>query len=241
MSGPPSPHVRRRLNPRISANDLARYMVASQTGQIGIIKRSRESGSAPRIRYSLARQELRGFLCDPARTSRHLVAIRNRFEQRADVTSLDSWAQEDARLSLDLIDAFIRMENKIAGAKFEAAPRQQSPLVLAGVDVSVYLDVMMTRERSGKAEVGGILFRLSKADDGETAASKRQDMGVYAATLALMQVQTNLANGRIPHHQLSASFDIQAGDVHYAPQRYTQRTQNLENACRFIASMWDSA
>jgi hypothetical protein len=62
-----------------------------------------------------------------------------------------------------------------------------------------------------------------------------------AATLALMQVQTNLANGRIPHHQLSASFDIQAGDVHYAPQRYTQRAQNLENACRFIASIWESA
>jgi len=85
------------------------------------------------------------------------------------------------------------------------------------------------------------LFRLSKADDVEAAAGKRQEMGVYAATLALMQVRTNLANGRIPHHQLSASFDIQAGEVHYAPQRYTLRAQNLENACRFIAVKWESA
>jgi hypothetical protein len=93
MARPSSPHVRHRPNPRISANELARYMVASQTGQIGIIRRARESGSAQRIRYSEARQELRGYLCDLGRTTRKLAAIRNRFEQMADDPALDSWAR----------------------------------------------------------------------------------------------------------------------------------------------------
>jgi len=216
-------------------------MVASQTGQIGIIRRARESATAQRIRYTNARQELRNYLCDPTRTSRSLGAIRNRFEQRADDASLDNWAREDARLSIDVVAAFSRMENQIAGARFEAAPRQQPPLMLAGVAVSVFLDVLMTRTRGTGDEIGGILFRMTKADDGEAAVAKRNEMGIYAATLALLQVQARPAGNRVPHHQLCASFDIQAADVHYAPRTYIQRAQNLENACRFIAAMWETA
>jgi hypothetical protein len=216
-------------------------MVASQTGQIGIIRRARESGTAQRIRYSDARQELRGYLSDLGRTSRKLVTIRNRFEQMADDPVLDNWAREDARMSLDVVDAFTGMENKIAGARFEAAPRKQPLLTLAGIEVSVYLDVMMTRTRGATEEIGGVLFRLTKADDGEAAAAKRSEMETYAATLALLQVQTHLAGGKTPHHQLCAAFDIQAGEVYPAPRTFIQRAQNLENACKFIAAMWESA
>jgi len=216
-------------------------MVAGQTGQIGIIRRARESNTAQRIRYSEVRQELRAHLCDLGRSGRGLAAIRSRFEQMADDASLDNWTREDARLSVDVIDGFAGMANKIAGGRFEPAPRQQPMLKLSGVDVSVYLDVMMTRTRGTKDEIGGVLFRLTKADDGETATAKREEMGLYAATLALMQVQANLSNGRTPHHQLCAAFDIQAGDVHYAPRTFVRRAQDMENACRFIAAMWHSA
>jgi hypothetical protein len=159
----------------------------------------------------------------------------------AEDSALDNWTREDARLSVDLIDAFGGMENKIAGGRFEAAPRRQPMLALSGVQVSVHLDLLMTRSRGPDEEVGGVLFRLSKADDGDTAIAKRQEMGLYAATLALMQVRANLSGGRISHHQLCASFDVQAGDVHFAPRTFVRRAQDMESACRFIAAMWSTA
>lgn len=126
--------------------------------------------------------------------------------------------------------------------RFVAAPERQAKLMLAGVAVSVQLNVLAERERAGRLEVGGILFRLTKADDEtETAAAKRHEMGAYAATLAHMQVQAVIGDGREPHHQLCASLDIQAGDVHTAPRTYATKAKALEDACRFIAALWDAA
>lgn len=241
MARSPSPHARVHQLPRISANDLARYMVSSPTAQIGIIRRARESLVPPRARYSTARQELRAYLSDTGRASRQAIAIRNRFQQRADDPSLDAWTREDARLSIDLMDAFLRMENKIAGLRFEPAPRRQPPLALAGVEVSVSLDLFISRSRANQDEVGGVLFRLTKADDSEAAMAKRNDMGGYAATLAFMQARATAATGKVAHHQLCASIDIQAGDVHYATRSYQQKMTNLESACRIIAAMWNVA
>jgi hypothetical protein len=66
-------------------------------------------------------------------------------------------------------------------------------------------------------------------------------MGMYAATLAHLQVQQNLAGNREPHHQLCLSIDVQCREVHIAPRTSVQRAQNLENACRFIAALWETA
>ena len=110
-----------------------------------------------------------------------------------------------------------------------------------GVTVSVFLNVLMVRDRGDNEEVGGVLFRMTKADDEtEAAAAKRKEIGAYAATLALMQIQAR-PGARQPHHQLCASFDIQCEDVHMAPRTYLTKAKELENACRFIAAMWEVA
>ena len=217
-------------------------MVAGETGKIGIIVRSRDAKAAAAARYSDVRDAIKGYLCNPARTSRTLAEIGLTFEQKAADTSLGNWAREDARLSVDVLKALARMENKLAGMRFVPAPDRQAKLILAGVAVSVQLNVLTERDRAGKLEVGGVLFRLTKADDEtESAAAKRHEMGAYAATLAYMQVQAGIAGNRQPHHQLCASLDIQAGDVHTAPRTYATKAKALEDACRFIAAMWDTA
>ena len=217
-------------------------MVAGETGKLGIIRRARDSEAAVRARYSDVRDEIRAYLCNPARTRRTLDDIRVRFEARAEDPALGNWARENARLSMDVLNSLARMENKIAGGRFVPAPKNQKPLMLSGVIVSVYLDVMMVRERNGQDEIGGVLFRMTKADEEtEAAAAKRRDMGGFAATLAFMQVQKNQSGERVPHHQLCASFDIQCEEVHYAPRTYVSKAKALEDACRFIAALWETA
>lgn len=201
-------------------------MVAGETGKIGIIRQSRDAETATVVRYSGVREAIKEYLCDPARTPRTLAAARVAFEQKAADTALGNWAREDARLSVDVLDALARMENQFSHMRFVAAPERQPKLTLSGVAVSVRLDVLTHRERAGRDEMGGILFRMTKADDEtEGAAAKRREMGGYAATLALMQAARALSGNRQTHHQLCASFDIQCRDVHVAPRTYVSKAK----------------
>lgn len=217
-------------------------MVAGETGKLGIIRRSREAKAAATTRYGKVREDIIAYLCDAGRSARTLAALRNKYAAMADDPTLSNWAREDARLSVDVLASLARMENKLAGGRFVAAPQKQIPLVLNGVTVSVFLNVLAVRERAGVAEVGGVLFRMTKADEEtEAAASKRKEIGAYSATLAMMQTQARPLRDHQPHHQLCASFDIQCEDVHVAPRTYVTRAKELENACRFIAVMWNEA
>lgn len=107
-------------------------MVAGDTGRMGIIRNARDYTTPSRIRYSAVRQEIRAYLCDMGRGERTLNAMRARFDQKAADPALGTWDREDARLSVDVLDALARMNNQISGARFVAAPPRQAPLVMAG-------------------------------------------------------------------------------------------------------------
>jgi len=109
------------------------------------------------------------------------------------------------------------MQNQLGGIAFRGAPSRQMPLTLAGIEVSVKVDLLVE-------QIGGALFRFTKADEEtESAAAKRRDMGMYAATLVYMQVAKNLVGNHAPHYQLCMSVDVQAEDVHIAPRSYALR------------------
>lgn len=163
------------------------------------------------------------------------------FDQRVDDASLSDFVRDDAAKSLDAFDAFDRMRNEIAGFDYQPAPKRQPKLTLADVPVSVYADVLIHRDYRGVGQIGGAIFRMTLPDEeeGESATTKRREMGLYAATLVQMHIRENLAGNRTPAHQLCWAIDVQCGEKHIAPRTYAQRAQNLENACRFIAAMWD--
>ena len=233
-------HIRHHPTPRITANDLARYVVSTETGKIGIIRRARESVTAPRLRYRDAREATRAYLGDLNRKKAIIYKARDEFERRTTDPSLTDFVREDAKLSMDVLDALLRMDNQLAAFEFATAPRSQKKLELGGVDVSVNVDLLTLRTKGSDELIGGALFRFTKADDEtDAAASKRREIGGYAATLVQMQVRKNLAGNRKPNHALCMSIDVQCEEVHIAPRTYAQKAQHLENACRFIAAMWD--
>jgi hypothetical protein len=243
MAVSPKDHVLLRVEPRMTANELARFMVAGDTGRIGIIRRARESNTPTRTRYRHARKALRSALCDPVREKSILAAARAALEQMANDPSGTSFTRDDAEKSVDVIDAFTGMRNRLAGFDFVASPKSQLPLILSGVEVSVHCDLLIHRDMKEVPQLGALLFRLTQSEEEETekAADKRKDMGLYAATLVHMHATANLAGNRTPFHQLSWSVDVQNGEVHVAPKTYLTRAKAMENACRFIAAMWDIA
>ena len=241
MARIPSDIVRTRENPRITANELARFMIAGNVGQKGIIRKAKEIGTAAAIRYSDARNVLRNAFCDTTNERRIISDGLNNFDQRSSDTSLSEWTRNDALRSIDVLNAYANQRNSFVGYDFTRPPADQTHLQIGGVAVSVNCDVLIRGLVKGRDLRGAGLLRLAKPEEeeSESAKAKRKEIGQYAATLVYMHAAQNLLDADTLNHELCWSIDIQASERHVAPRNYRTRAANMEVACEFISAMWD--
>ncbi|MBJ2153880.1 hypothetical protein [Paracoccus sp. IB05] len=226
-------------SPRISANDLALYMVSSDTARLGIIKRAAEPQTFVVTRYKDVRPTVKAFLTDLARSNRPLVQAEAMFAQRAEDPAETPIRQDDARQSIEVLRALQAMSNQLSSFSFHDTPQSQPKLTIAGVEVSVRADLWVHGASRGVEQIGGALLRMTQ-DDAETpsAATKRRDMGLYAATLMRLHLDGNNPSDRTPANRLCMSIDIRHGQVFAAPTSNARRMSDIEAACRGIAALW---
>ena len=175
----------RRAEPRISVNDLALYMLSSDTARIGIVRRAKHPQAPPIIRYRDARGPICAFLADLRRDVNPLVAAEEMFRQRMADPAEGALRQDDARQSIEVLHALQRMRNQLAPFEFVAAPADQGRLELAGVEVSVRADLLVLATSRGVNQFGAAVLRMTQDDaDTEPARTRRRDIGLYVATLA---------------------------------------------------------
>jgi hypothetical protein len=228
-----------RISPRISANDLALYMVSSDTARMGIVKRAKFPQTVPLIRYKDVRPPIVAFLADGNRRVNPLTVAEEMFQQRAEDRSQGPLRQDDALKSLEVLRAVRGMANQLAEYDFHPAPSSQAKLTIGGVEISLRADLLVHGAAKGKDQIGAALLRMTQ-DDAETdeAKAKRQSMGLYAATMIRRHVDENIASNREPANRLCLSIDVQHGEVFVAPNANTRRANDLENACWMIAAIW---
>jgi hypothetical protein len=92
-------------------NDLALYMVSSDTARIGIIRRAKNPQTPPIIRYRDARAPICAYLSDGNRRVNPLVAAEEMLRQRGEDASESALRQDDARQSIEVLHAIQRMQN----------------------------------------------------------------------------------------------------------------------------------
>lgn len=230
-----------RQTPRISVNDLALYMVSSDTARVGIIRRAKVPNTSPIIRYRDVRPVLCAYLSDNNRSVNLLVEAEETFNQRSEDPAISSLRQDDARNSVEVLHAIQRMANRLAQFRFNPAPKKQQKLDLAGVEVSVYADLITSALVRNTPNSGAAVLRMTQAElESDTAVSRRREMGLYVATLARLHAEQNLGLTNPISNRLCMSIDVRHGECFQAPDSNTRRMNDLENACRFIAAMWDS-
>jgi hypothetical protein len=236
------PHTRIRQQPGISANELARYLVAGDHAREGIIRRAKEIATAPVIRYRDLRNGLSAYLGDIARPSATLTALESLLQQKADDRSGSTFAREDAQASLEALATFRRFQNQLGGYDFKQPGKWAGALSIEGVAVSVYPDLVLTQQSRASSRYGVALFRLAKGDDQESAsaAGKRAEIAKYVATLAFMQASTHCAADHVAHPGLCMSIDVQNQEMVVASSSQTLRVNNIKAACRQIARAWDN-
>lgn len=187
-------------------------------------------------RYQDVRSAIKSFLSDLTRRDNPLQTAIEMFEQRAADPTMSDLQQDDARQSIEVINALRTMNNKLAGYQFRPAPHSQPKLMISGVEVSVRADLWVYGSRRSEEQIGAALLRMTQ-DDG----ARRDEMGRYVATLLRMHLDQNNPSNRIPTNRLCMAIDVRNGNVFAAPNSNARRISDLEAACRFIHAMWGSA
>ena len=214
-------------------------MVSSDTARMGILRRAKYPQSAPLIRYRDARDAVCRYLTDRTRSLNQLVSAESMLKQRSEDPAISAFWQEDAKFSIEVLRAVQRMANQLGQFDFIAAPREQPKLIVGGVEISVWADLLVHGVAKGQDQVGAAVLRMTQ-DDAETDAAKerRRNMGIYVASLARLHVEQNLNLNRPPANRLCMSIDIQHGEIFVAPNANSRRMNDIENACHFIAAAW---
>lgn len=231
------PHTRTRPEPGISANELARYLVAGDHAREGIIRRATEIATAPIIRYRDLRNGLAAYLGNAARPTSALATLETLLRQKAEDQSSTTFTREDAQASLEALATFRRFQNQLGGYDFKQAGKWAGALPIDGVAVSVSPDLALTQSTRGGDRYGVALFRLAKGDDQESgnAATRRAEVARYVATLAFMQAEAHCVPDHTAHPSLCLSIDVQNQEIVAATRSQTQRVNNIRAACRQIA------
>jgi hypothetical protein len=225
--------------PRISANELALFMVSSTTAQLWIVKRAKYPIAPPIIRYKDARPAITAHLTDPARNLNHLFVAEQMFNQRVADMAESSLRRDDAAKSIEVLHAIQGMGNQLNQFTFSAAPAKQGKLVLAGLEVSVFVDMIVFGNAKGEDQIGAALLRMTQDDASTDAAiEKRRQMGLFVATMVRLHVDQNIQSERKPTNRLCMSVDVQHGEVFLAPNSNTRRINDLTAACQMISALW---
>lgn len=217
-------------------------MISTDTARFGIVHRAREPSKPPIIRYKDVRMPICEFLADAGRRVNPLISAEEMFRQRSEDHSLSALKQDDAVQSIEVLHAIQRMANQLSTYDFQIAPTRQSKLQLCGVEVSVRADLLVSGRGRLEGKVGAAVLRMTQDDSqNEAAIGRRKEMGLYVATLARLHLEQNINTNLEASNKLCMSIDVQHGEAFSAPSSNARRIANLENACRTIAAIWETA
>lgn len=223
--------------PRVSVNELAHFMVASETARHGIVRRAREPKHFVVTRYRDVRTTLCSYLTDPNHNTGILDQAETMFVHRTKDPAESDLRRDDAKHSIEVLHAMPSMLKALAPYEFVSAPQRQKKLTVSGVEVSVRPDLYVL---GSNKRIGSAVLRMTKDDKTTPAAQdKRRQMGLYASTIIMMHMQAhNTQKNRLPAAKLCLAIDVQHGKVFTAPTFYKKRIHDLESACVTIAALW---
>lgn len=231
---PPAQKYRVHVNPRISANQLAEYTLASPSRRHSIVKNAKFAPTYLVMRYGAARDAIADFLADPTRNKTMLYSAEADQINEAKKAGTD-FLRNDAQLSAEAISHFAGTQFPSVFDKITFSRNTQSlpKLHISNVDVSVNLDLISRNEPKGL--VGGAVIQTSKA---VSSKSWRDEHCAVVATLAWMQSREVLQNIGKVDHKLCFAIDVFAKKVKTAPASHKKRLKDIEAACTEIAMLW---
>lgn len=220
-----------RVEPRISVNKLAEYVVTqSPRRRRTIITDQIKPSPYVTSRYEDARRVLAQHLSEPSRERKQLLRMGAVLRDRAAELSADDDRRKSLLASARAVEAFADIADrlKVKNAIATTGARRNADLVVAGVRVVVCPDVAFL-ERGTERRVGGAKFHFPVANRLTTEALR------YAAAMLYAHHEHR---GDSPRRDACIAVDVMAGEFESAPRAMKERMKNVEAACQEIAERW---
>jgi hypothetical protein len=228
-------------NPRLSANQLSEYLIASSMRRKSIIQDAKFPKKVIIARYDGARDAIVDYLRDLGRKASTLIDAIEALSARAEASD-KLWTKQDSLLSIEAVESFHAgyNSNKIALRKIECRrpPNPKAHLEFNEVKVSVTLNTTTHRkDKDGTDRVGGVILLFSKS---ETSSTSRAERCKTAAVLAFLFAEKHLSAFGKADPKICFSVDVFGGGAHPAPASYKQKLNNINASCEEIALRWKS-
>lgn len=230
-----------RTAPRLSAFQLADYIVASEVRKISILREAKypDTGGAKIPQYQIAIQGAARFLISPYHDQAILDSAREKLLQRRDDTALTPWVRDEAKRSLAALEIFARSHNALGLKKhtFEKPPANLAPLDIEGVTINVDPEMLVVGVHKEQERIGSGFIRMAQGSSGETAVEHRKDMHSLLAALGHMHTARRLKDQGSAHEPFSIVIDVPRAEV-YRASGLIKRGERIAANCRFIKAMW---
>lgn len=219
-----------RLHPRISANKLGEYMVSPPLRRQSIIERQKYPCTYIGAYYEPAHEAIVDFIV--GRSDRG--GLLRRTEQIVEGPHESTWAMHRAHGSAEAVLRFLDLEPKLdLRGMVPMVPEEHTKLDVAGVDVSVYPDVVLEGfDDKDRPIVGAIKLHFPKSHPHTEASAQ------YVATLLRVYAMEVMADRGKVCEDACIVVDVFAGRVLTAPHGYRRRWRDIGAACEEIRRLW---
>jgi hypothetical protein len=228
---------RENPTPRISANQLAEYLIAAPARRQTILRNARYAPTFLVIRYQTAKDAISRYLAQDLRNKRILTDAIISLKS-VEHSGVSEFRKNDAQLCIEAIEAFTSMaDNKaLASISFQSVENRLPNLSIQGVEVSVNFDLMSVRPKGLARSIGGVIFQTSKSIAG---ANWRADHSRNVSTLLWLKAEKYMHDLGEVDRRLCLTVDIFGKNITTAPLNYKRKLSDLEAACGEISALWE--
>jgi hypothetical protein len=219
--------------PRISANKLGEYMVATPTRRRTIIANQKNPPAFKAARYAAVSGPVADFLtgggADASVIANSVAKLHADHSGNANALLVRAGAAEALEKVLQIGPRLLP-----PGVVYLRPPVKPQALTIHGVTVSVQPDMIVQSERRGVMRAGALKLHYIKGDQSALTVKGAE----YVATLLhqwLLQFGGSFGQ---PLPELSQSVDVFRASFVKAPASQSRRMDDLQAACEEIASRW---
>jgi len=229
--------IKVRPEPRISAKQLAEYLISDQSKQTTIIRDAKFAKTAIVVQYKKARSAI------PHAFTVNCLDI-NELSRRADEIEREDtqneWVQKDNARSAAALRLICQMGQHLNWKDAQRVHIREKYLNIGGVIVSVCPELTFSFVHQNAKKCGGLILNTTQNDDRTMArkSGNKYRMGDYLATLLFKLLLENAAKIGAPLNKKCMAVDIFRKEFYTAPASFQRLNRNIEDACGFIAARW---
>jgi hypothetical protein len=226
------------VDPRISANLLAQFMISDHAKQEAIVRNAKRMNKIMMANYQPGRVAVSACYDGAGINVDHL---RAKAEHMKTSEFSDDFETQCNRLSGVALEKLAEIAPGIncAGVKVPRPHDGYRHMLIENVRVSVQPEIVFTAQHRGQTKYGGIMVNFTKGDS--TSYDKKQGRyfsGDYAAFLVFLMLGLHYGSTGVRNTSCFA-VDIYRQAAYSGTTAHVTMLKNIEAACRNIARQWD--